>query len=284
MESVGPRLRGRVSVSYEWVWYIGEYVMMIVTYNVMKFKYIYMGTMIFQLLSIGIVTVIPESARWQFVAGHIDKAEQTLRFYSKKAKVEDPEENFENDERFNRKLDKLRDYLVVEKTTTKTMGLFDLLRSPHTSKFCFALYIIWFLRAFIGWGLVYSTLDLSGNVFVNNAIILTASVAANAFMTWKIDSFKRKSMLITMFLATSVLLCASIAVVESHKYIIPRMILIASGKFFSSGIYILLYVYTSELFPTNIRHFGVGTCSLASRIASISAPFLAQLVRNQLIT
>lgn len=254
--------------------------MMAVTYNVMNWKSIYMGTMIFQILCIGIVWIIPESARWQLVVGQTDKAEKTLRLYAKKDKMEHLE-GTNGDMLFKRRFDKLKDHLVTEKRIEKSKGFFDLLRSPRTLRYCFALYAIWFLRTLIDWGLFYSTLDFSGNVFVNNAIILSASVATNAFMNWKIDSFKRKSMLITMFLATSLLLCASIPVVESDRYIVIRMILIALGKFFSSGIYILLYVYTSELFPTSIRHFGLGTCSFASRIASVSAPFLAQLVRSK---
>ncbi|XP_015786194.1 organic cation transporter protein [Tetranychus urticae] len=284
MESVGPNLRGRILICYEWVWFLGEYVMMFVTYHVPKFKYIYMGSMIFQLLCIGIVTILPESARWQLVVGQIDRAEETLRLYAKKRKskgaesdTETANKDDEQKELFDLKLDKLRGHLYSGERPTTFRGLFYLIRQPRISRFCFALYVIWFLRTFIGWGLIYSTLDLSGNVFINNAIILTASVLANLFMTWKIDSFRRRSMLITFFLMTSVLLCASIAFVESHQYIIPRMILIASGKFFSTAIYSLVYVYTSEIFPTNIRHLGVGTCSMVSRIASISVPFLAQL-------
>lgn len=289
LESVGPKLRGRIVVSYDWIWFVGEVVMLFVTYNILEFRYIYMGSMVFQIMCIGVLMFVPESARWQLVVGKVDSAKKTLRYYAKKReskkrlklqaeKVEvDEIDEYEN-VLFARKLDKLREYLISETESKDQMGIFDLFRVPKIAKFCFALYLIWFLTAFIGFGLAYSTLDLSGNVFINNGIFMTSSFASNLFMTWKVDSFKRKSMLIVMFLGTSVLLCASIAFVESHDYIIPRMILITSGRFTASSLFSLIYIYTSEVFPTNIRHLGVGTCSVAARMASISAPFLAQLV------
>ncbi|XP_053213392.1 organic cation transporter protein-like [Panonychus citri] len=288
LESVGPKLRGRIVVSYDWIWFVGEVVMLFVTYNILEFRYIYMGSMVFQIMCIGVLMFVPESARWQLVVGKVDSAKKTLRYYAKKReskkrlklqaeKVEvDEIDEYEN-VLFARKLDKLREYLISETESKDQMGIFDLFRVPKIAKFCFALYLIWFLTAFIGFGLAYSTLDLSGNVFINNGIFMTSSFASNLFMTWKVDSFKRKSMLIVMFLGTSVLLCASIAFVESHDYIIPRMILITSGRFTASSLFSLIYIYTSEVFPTNIRHLGVGTCSVAARMASISAPFLAQL-------
>uniref|UniRef100_T1K5P1 Major facilitator superfamily (MFS) profile domain-containing protein n=1 Tax=Tetranychus urticae TaxID=32264 RepID=T1K5P1_TETUR len=269
LESIGPKYRGRIAVTFDWVWCFGEYIMMIITYNVLNFRYIYMGTIVFQIACIPIILMVPESARWQLVVGQVENAERTLRFYAAKRRKQS--------ELFRRKLEKLRQYLIAENETRNSMGIVDLLRTPRISRFCFALYLLWFLTAFIAFGLAYSTLDLSGNVFINNAIFSASSTASNLFMIWKVDAFRRRSMLMTMYFATSALLFASIAFVESHEYIIPRMILITSGRFFSSSIYSLIYVYSSEVFPTNIRHIGVGSCSVASRMASIPAPFIAQL-------
>ena len=56
------------------------------------------------------------------------------------------------------------------------------------------------------------------------------------------------------------------------------MILSLTGKFGVSTAFAILFLYTSELFPTEVRTKGLGVSSAAARIAGILAPFVASLV------
>lgn len=49
------------------------------------------------------------------------------------------------------------------------------------------------------------------------------------------------------------------------------------GKFSVTAGSSLMYVYTSELFPTVLRNTGTAVCSILSRVGSSVAPFLFQL-------
>ena len=46
------------------------------------------------------------------------------------------------------------------------------------------------------------------------------------------------------------------------------------GKFGASASFVVVYLYTAELFPTSIRNQAVGACSLVARLGGISALFL----------
>ena len=51
-----------------------------------------------------------------------------------------------------------------------------------------------------------------------------------------------------------------------------------AGKFFVSASLGLIYLYTSEMFPTATRSAVLGMCATMSKVGSIVAPSLAELV------
>lgn len=41
------------------------------------------------------------------------------------------------------------------------------------------------------------------------------------------------------------------------------------GKFCASASYAIIYLYSSELFPTSVRNSGMGTCSMMAKVGAI---------------
>ena len=46
------------------------------------------------------------------------------------------------------------------------------------------------------------------------------------------------------------------------------------GKMFISAAYSIVYVFASEIFPTEIRNIGMGTGNMCSRISSMAAAYV----------
>ena len=59
---------------------------------------------------------------------------------------------------------------------------------------------------------------------------------------------------------------------------IPSAVMLMLGKSGASGAFSVIYIYTSELFPTSARNTAVGVCSMTGRISAMLAPQLAALV------
>jgi len=53
------------------------------------------------------------------------------------------------------------------------------------------------------------------------------------------------------------------------------------GKAFISFAYSVVYVYASEIFPTEIRNVGVGTAAMCGRVSSMAASYVGGPLVNK---
>lgn len=63
-----------------------------------------------------------------------------------------------------------------------------------------------------------------------------------------------------------------------------RLPLYLLGKFGSTVAFTVLYIISSELFPTPLRHSLIGACSMFGRFGSMAAPQMPLLVCNQVVS
>ncbi len=52
------------------------------------------------------------------------------------------------------------------------------------------------------------------------------------------------------------------------------------GKLAMSGSFAYIYMYTAELFPTQVRNIGTGVATIGARLGGIFAPVVLLLVSN----
>uniref|UniRef100_A0A8C4R5F9 SV2 related protein n=1 Tax=Eptatretus burgeri TaxID=7764 RepID=A0A8C4R5F9_EPTBU len=92
--------------------------------------------------------------------------------------------------------------------------------------------------------------------------------------TWAADVLGRKPTTI----CTLLLFCVSLLCLMACVNRTATTVLLFIARAMISGSFQILYVYTTEVFPTMTRAIAVGMCSSCGRVGIISTPFVAQVL------
>ncbi|XP_043239458.1 organic cation transporter protein-like isoform X1 [Amphibalanus amphitrite] len=133
----------------------------------------------------------------------------------------------------------------------------------------------WFAVNFAFYGMVVDLPNMPGDFFTNYFVAGVAEIPGYTLSWVGMDRLGRR---ITFVLAT---VLGGVSIMASglipNAMPIPSAVLLMLGKCGASGAFAVIYIYTSELFPTSARNTAVGVCSMTGRISAMLAPQLAVL-------
>lgn len=135
------------------------------------------------------------------------------------------------------------------------------------------LFLNWIINNFLFYGLGLKSSELGVNPYITFTISAIVEIIAYLLTHIILDRLGRKAPYVFFLFAAGVS-CLSISFVSDNLIVVTLAMI---GKFCASAAYAIIYLYTSELFPTSIRNTGMGACSMMARVGAMSAPKILDL-------
>ncbi|XP_044259279.1 solute carrier family 22 member 3-like [Tribolium madens] len=208
--------------------------------------------------------IIPESIRWNLSKGKIEEAKETLKRVAKVNGKEISEHSLEK---------------LFKVSQVKTQdSFFDVFKSPILVCRLVVCFFCWITCSFLFFGLTLNSIDLAGDPYLDFILTTLVEIPAYFACIYLVDKLGRKRSLSGSFFLTGISCCLFTFIPKGSPNVSLFLWLLA--KFGSTAAYTVIFVITSELFPTPLRHSLVGACSTFSTIGSMVAPqtpLLAQI-------
>ncbi|XP_069745341.1 solute carrier family 22 member 15-like isoform X3 [Narcine bancroftii] len=210
---------------------------------------------------------IPESPRWLYAQGRWGETEQILENLARK--------NGQQKYTINLKP-------PTSQNGGETASIFDLFRYRVLLGRTLILMIIWLISSLVYYGLTLSAGDLGGDRYLSLALSGLAELPSYPICLFLLNrtwSGRRRTQ--AGFLFVGGVACLVMILLPENKDIghfsFMRQSSSILGKLSISAAFNVVYIYSSELFPTSVRNVGMGICSMSSRIGGIIAPFVPSL-------
>uniref|UniRef100_A0A8D0GSF0 Major facilitator superfamily (MFS) profile domain-containing protein n=1 Tax=Sphenodon punctatus TaxID=8508 RepID=A0A8D0GSF0_SPHPU len=210
--------------------------------------------------------MLPESPRWLYSQGNTAEAEDVLQYIALANGKE-------------RLTVKLKPCAGTMKKDESAPGVLNLVKHPVLRWRTVILMYIWYVCSLVYYGLTLNAGELRGNLYLNVALYGLVEVPSFPLCMFFIEkSWSGRCKTTTAFLIFAGFACIfTVFLPENSAFFLSPSLLALCGKLAVSAAFNIIYIYTSELYPTVVRNAGLGVCSMACRLGGILAPFVPSM-------
>lgn len=270
MELVGKNKRVLGGAVISMIFSFGQIFLGVAAMYAMNFRILLRILYSLALVTVSYIWVIPESFRWLLSKGRNKEAVQIL---FKAAKVNKVELSSSTVHALNKCAESNGTNLPTQSKSLSVLSIRSKRLFLRLLNCCFC----WFTMGFVYYGLSVQSVALGGNKFANFIWISVSEVPACIISYYLMDRAGRKiTLAITMILAG--ISCFAYEFIPAEA-IFLRIFMFFISKCAISISFSVTYVYTTELFPTNLRQGLMGICAACGYIGSMTAPQTPLLAR-----
>ncbi|XP_004478643.1 solute carrier family 22 member 20 [Dasypus novemcinctus] len=211
---------------------------------------------------------LPESSRWLLLHGKAQLAMQNLR------KVAALNGRKEEGERLTKEV--LSSYIQSEFASGRTSNsVLDLFRTPAARKVTCCLMLVWFSNSVAYYGLAMDLQKFGLSIHLVQVVFGVIDIPAMLVATATMIFVGRRATVASFLALAGAMVIANLFVPEDMQTL--RTAQAALGKGCLASSFICVYLFTGELYPTEIRQMGMGFASVNARLGGLAAPLVSTL-------
>lgn len=260
---------------------VGEILLGVIGMNVTHFRSLLQITYTPLLAVISYFWLVPESARWLSIKGRRDEASKIILYAAETNSIKLSDHILDMIKPSTSSTDK-KDIAVTDVESRnvdceKQQSFRDIFKSKILLKRLLVCSFCWITNALVYYGLNLNSVNLAGSKYINFMLVCAAEIPGYFITIMVMEKIGRKWSLCGSMVICG-LSCLGSEYLPTDDPVI-RLILFLIGKSAITVSFTVLYVYSAELYPTNLRSSLMCTCSMIGRIGSIAAPQTPLLIR-----
>nr|CAB3266157.1 solute carrier family 22 member 5-like [Phallusia mammillata] len=264
-EITGPDYRALLTLATNLAYSLGYMILPLFAFLLPDWRWFMKVFGLTGILYIPVYWLFPESPRWLLRQENKDEAIRMIRHIAKVNKMPIVKEiSFmeplnENDKDKEIKGENHFTYL-------------DLFRTAAMRKRTLILCLAWMCVGAVYYAIGLNTSDLEGNLYVNCFISAAVEIPAYVLGTYICEKLGRIPSMAVCFTLGGI----TYGIVPLLRIFNETLALVSAmiSKLLITGLFMLVYMYTCEVYPTLLRHMGVGACSTVCRLGSMLVPYL----------
>uniref|UniRef100_A0A672FNX2 Solute carrier family 22 member 7-like n=1 Tax=Salarias fasciatus TaxID=181472 RepID=A0A672FNX2_SALFA len=250
-----------VIISLDWT--LGSLFLVGIAYCVNEWRMLILAVTSPLLLSIATWRWLPESARWLMAKGRADEAHYYL---IKCAEV-------------NNRTKSMASITPRTETTEKKYTFVDLFKTPNMRKLAIYSGIVWYGVAFTYYGITLNISDLGVNPYLTQFIFASTEIPMKTGVYFFLEKIGRRIGEMGSLLSTGVCLFINIFLSKGFYLFlwVIRTVVAVVGKSMSEASFTIIFLYTTEFYPTVVRQNGLGYTSFIARLGVSISPLIMLL-------
>ncbi|CAG5027893.1 unnamed protein product [Parnassius apollo] len=263
MEFVETKYRDVISALYQVPFNLGHMLLPVYGYFLRDFSDFQLGISIPTIILLSLFILLPESPRWLIAVNETDKAIVILEKVAK--------ENKQPSVDIRKEVETYQQ--TLQQNQTKKGNILDLFRTPNLRKNILCMAFNWLSCSYCFYGVSQYVGQLSGNVFINVAASASVTLLGTLASIPLMKILGRRTIVILSNFICALCLLILCFVPEG----ISSVVFASIGVVTSFIVFVVVYLYCTELFPTVVRNAALGFSSMMARVGSMIAPFVIEL-------
>ncbi|XP_046545783.1 organic cation transporter protein-like [Haliotis rubra] len=263
VELVGPSNRVWTGIIVEMFWTFGSVIVTAIAYFVRNWQHLQLIGSVPTVLFLTYYWLMPESPRWLISKQRYEEADIILRHAANVNKTTLPCNMFSGD-----RLDRKRE-----------VPLWRMFKRPSLVIRSLVLFFSWFVASIGFYGLGLNVANLGGSVYTNLFIAALTELAGHASCLLLLNRIGRKVFHCTVMIIGGLCCTATILPVlygnGSLNWLTIALAL--TGQGFVVASFDIIWLYSSELFPTVIRSSALAAANIFARVGGTISPYIASL-------